>query len=214
VQLLTLVTRRTLLRKTSLESTLSQVGLDCVIQERSVFLTPVTRYQVTENEIQKGVLDNPDNADKTLCFQREIEDMHENIGQDARLAARFIDLDSADQVDNEAQILLDELKTKKIPDVIPATNMFKYKVKWSKDGGITYETHKSYFEQLGKDVFNSIKGLVDRNYKKASFFDKLSNDESVLLRELFVHYTFSAECVERFHGRVDFIEKVGFDVAV
>jgi hypothetical protein len=39
-----------------------------------------------------------------------------------------MDLDYTGQIDKEAQLLLEELKTKKIPSVLPETNIFKYKV--------------------------------------------------------------------------------------
>jgi hypothetical protein len=82
-----------------------------------------------EREIQKGVAENLNNFDNTLYFEREIEDLKENICCNTGLAAKYIDLDDAGQIDKEAQLLLEEMKTKKVQSQLPLSNIFKYRVR-------------------------------------------------------------------------------------
>ena len=61
-----------------------------------------------------------------LAFVRDIEDIEQNIKSNTRLAARFIDLDSNDDVDKESQALLANLKQRVLTKV-PQKNIHHFK---------------------------------------------------------------------------------------
>lgn len=63
-----------------------------------------------------------------MFFERIIEDIEENIKENPSLASKYIDLDENFNIDLESRNLLNDLKYKKIPAKLPATNIFKFKV--------------------------------------------------------------------------------------
>ena len=63
-------------------------------------------------------------------------------------------------------------------------------------------------EQFSKDFEESVKRLIDLNARKPYFLDKFLEHDRALFQEVLDHARFSVECVEKFHGRVDLIEKV------
>lgn len=136
--------------------------------------------------------------------------MEENIEKNVSLAKRFIELDTNNCVDEEVKILLDELKYKKIPSKLSESNMFKFKVKWNNEKGISLDTHREYVEQFAKTFYDQVKILIDLNYEKKKKVDNLNHEEHELIQEVIDHAIFCNQTVSKFHGRADILEKVFF----
>ena len=85
-------------------------------------------FPVTEDEIKHGLLtaDNPSNT--TLCYERDLHgltDDRKNIK-----VAKFIDLTENQEPDSEAQELLSELRTRKVPASLGEDRLVSYTVPW------------------------------------------------------------------------------------
>ncbi|CAF3499150.1 unnamed protein product [Rotaria socialis] len=98
--------------------------------------TCLRQAAVTEKEILKGILSGSDANQRTLCFFREIEDIHDHLS--ASKVSKYIDLhysnDGQPIIDDEAENLLNRLKYKSISSVLQSNNIFSYKVRWKADG--------------------------------------------------------------------------------
>lgn len=165
-------------------------------------------FQVTEKEIFNGIL-RAKNVDRNvLYFEREIEDLDENIDKNVNMAKRFTELDDNNCVDSEIRNLLDKLKNEKIPSKLAETNMFKFKVKWDDKNGISLDTHREYVEKFGETFYEQVKKLIDLNSEEQKKFDNLSHDEHELIQEVIDHASFCNETVSKFHGRADILEEV------
>ena len=74
--------------------------------------------------------------------------------------------------------------------------------------GLSYETHKDYIENFGKKFYESVKNLIDKNALKKNFIDDFNENDKDLLHEILRHARFSKDYVQKFHGRVNLLEKV------
>ncbi len=54
--------------------------------------------------------------ERTLVFIRDIQDIEEFLKEDIKLVERFIDLDSALNIDSEAKERLNQLKINRLPN--------------------------------------------------------------------------------------------------
>ena len=82
------------------------------------------------------------------------------------------------------------------------------KIKWSPEGGVTRKTHQEHIKNFAEVFHNSVKKLIDMNAKKANFLESYEKRDQILIQEILDHARFSIECVEKFHGRVDLINRV------
>jgi predicted RNA-binding protein with RPS1 domain len=67
-------------------------------------------------------------ANNVLFFERNIVDIEQYLDVNSNLVQKFIDLDKDNKVDQEIKGLLDNVKHKKIPGALPASNIFKFDV--------------------------------------------------------------------------------------
>jgi hypothetical protein len=142
-----------------------------------------------------------------LFFTREIEDIKDHIKTNTRLAKRFIDLNDDETVDTDAQNLLSVL-SEKIRSTMPATNFFNFKVKWDPNKGVTRATHPDYMKNFGNTFYNAVKQLIDQNASQPYYLDRFSMKDKHIVQEIVEHANFSNECVEKFHGRIDLLDRV------
>ena len=89
-------------------------------------------------------------------------------------------------------------------------NFYFLKVKWDKSVGISLSTHKEYIENFGNDFYEQTKRLIDRNQKKEYGGEKLSDNDTNLIREILDHGRFCKEKVTQFLGREDLLDKVNY----
>jgi hypothetical protein len=195
--------------ETKLRQLLQNAADNC---HRKGQLTDVQRERyfvsVTEKEIYNGLIKAQNTKQNVLMFIREIVDIKDNIKSNAKLAGRFIDLDEGGNVDTDAENLLNSLKTDKIAKYLPESNMHKFKVKWDPNGGVTRKTHPDYMEEFGETFFKAVKELIDQNARQPYYLDNFDTKDKQLLQEIVEHANFCNECVEKFHGRIDLLDRV------
>ncbi|XP_028515445.1 uncharacterized protein LOC114575221, partial [Exaiptasia diaphana] len=86
---------------------------------------------VTEDEVEHGILNSPDAKSQTLCYVREIEDIHVNLDKDK--TPLYTDITQG-QHDIEAQEHLDRLKRQRILNKLGGSNVTHYSVPWTTGG--------------------------------------------------------------------------------
>ncbi|CAF3962519.1 unnamed protein product [Rotaria sordida] len=159
---------------------------------------------VTEKEILHGILSASDANQQTLCFLREIENIHDHI-TDSK-ASKFIDLqysnDGQPKVDSEAENLLNNLKHKRIPSVLQSSNIYSYKVHWT-PMGINRKDHIEYITRFNDDFYNAIKQQIDQCIQSRILIDSDS-----LQHEILEHAIQCKTYVAKFHGRIDVLNRV------
>ena len=165
-------------------------------------------FKVTEKEIFNGIIKAKNPNNNVLYFEREIENIEEKIGANPDLARRFIDLDANNQVDKSAKYFLENLKKEKIRSKIADSNIFKFKVQWDAEHGISLQTHRDYIEDFGNTFFNQVKNLIDRNQTSDSKTEEMNEADGDLIREVLDHARFCKEKVSQFHGRNDLLNKM------
>lgn len=163
---------------------------------------------VTEKEIYNGIIRAKNVENNALCFIREIDDIHENLNENVNLLKRYIDLNEKNEIDREANDLLEELKSNKISKSLCQENIFKFNVKWNKQFGITRQTHSEYIEKFGETFYEQVKRLIDLNVNQVNYFNELNKSDQTLYQEVFGHVRFCKESVAKFHGRIDILEKL------
>jgi len=159
---------------------------------------------VTEKEIVNGILSASNANQRTLCFLREIDDIHHHLSDNK--ASKFIDLhysnDGQPIIDQEAEHLLTRLKNTRIPNVLQSNNIFSYKVRWTSDG-INRRDHAEYIAQFNDDFYRAIKQQIDCCVKS-----RIMIISDPLQHEILEHAIQCKTYVAKFHGRTDVLDKV------
>lgn len=191
---------------------LRKVANACFKKEKITSEQKLNYYaSVTEKEVIEGILKSTNIDDNVLVFIREINDIEtsEVINSNKSLARRFIDLDNDGNIDLEAKELLDDLK-RRIREKVPEANMHIFNnIKWnSKSGGVTRDDNGDYLKLFGEKFFESVKKLIDMNARKSDLLKEINVYDHNLIAEVLNHARFSLECVEKFQGRSDLVEKI------
>ena len=172
--------------------------------------TEFERYfvSITEKEIFNGILRKNENelTDNVLYFEREIEDICSYVDSNPGLVGRYIDLDDDKKIDNSSKVLLDTLKKQKIKSKLTKNQMFKFKVKFDKDVGISLDTHRDYITEFGETFYEQVVKLIDRNHARNEKKQKLTEEDAELMLEVLDHARFCKEKVALFHGREDLVD--------
>ena len=162
-----------------------------------------TSNLVTEKEVIKGILSAKDANERTLCFLRDIVDIRDHLSDEK--AAKYIDMVSPSVLDDDAEGLLNRLKTVRIPGSLRSENIFKYRVRWSTKG-ITRENHVEYLEEFNNDFHQAMMKQIDRCVQS-----RLIMASDSLQHEVLEHAIQCRTYVTKFHGRIDVLEKVRFN---
>lgn len=154
-------------------------------------------YTVTEEEIRKGLVNEPKRTDRCLVFMRELE----NINMKHEKAERFVEKTENHEINTEVDLLLTKLKTELIPSHLPADNIYNFKTQWSDNEGINEEDHKDYLKLFCDTFEKAILDLIERGYNNTSV-------EAVgkIYPEVLEHSHQAVQKVERFHGREDILD--------
>ncbi len=151
-----------------------------------------------------------------LYFEREIEGIEQAAEQNPKLAGRFIDLDKDKRLDVAARNLSERLKKEKIPARLSQGNIFRFKVRWDENVGVSLDTHREYVEEFGQRFFEEVKRLIDRNVARESRGGAgggaRSLEEEAMWQEVLDHARFCREKVAQFHGRNDLLDVVRLTV--
>ncbi|CAD5113598.1 DgyrCDS2759 [Dimorphilus gyrociliatus] len=160
---------------------------------------------VTENEIERGLL-NVDNADeKSLCYVRELHGLKENI--DFSTASRFIDIDSNKRVpDNSSLHFRTKLATERIPLKLQGKNIREYKLAWDKCSleDCQHEEHGNYLKEFSEHFINDLKTLIEKKLKD----EKIAKSYPAVYQEALHHSKFANTKCEVFFGREEEIEEI------
>lgn len=158
-------------------------------------------WSVTEQEVVRGILDANNNTQHTLCFIREIKNINTHLIQ---YASRFIDMNySTRKVDEEAQIMLNELRDIKVPNKLQSTNIVKYDIEWIDDEGISLREHNKYLDEFSQTFYARIIDLIEKAILKQKIYphNKLNN-------EVLQHLHFCKNFTRLFQGRNDVLEEI------
>ena len=141
---------------------------------------------------------------------REMEGVHDHLSD--KVAGRYTDVCSSDTgtpvIDTEAQALLRDLKSKKIPSRLSAANIRTYSLPWLPHGsGIEPENigHAQYLDRFCSHVFADLKGLIDRALAARSTGSSATKQ---LSDEILHHASFCVSKYESFHGREDILARI------
>lgn len=163
---------------------------------------------MTEKEIYKGIIDAKNIKNNVLYFQRDIEDIDDNLIQNLSQIKRYVELDKNNKIDSSVKSLLDDLKYKDIPSKLTESNIFRFNVKWNQEAGICLKTHKDYIETFGETFYEQVKKLIDQNQQLKPKFVQLNDQDIKLYVEVADHASFCNKTVDKFHGRDDILVKV------
>lgn len=181
-----------------------------------------------EKEIQAGIFKINDADNNAIVFLREIENLENDKYISKKFLSQFVELDENNEIDLCLKQRLNKLKTEIVTNALPESNIHKYKVcenkvflksiffffillsqiKLDPDYGISRITHNEYLTQFGSTFYESVKKLIDRNASKEHYLDKIEPKDKHLMQEILDHANFCNNCVEKFHGRNDLINKV------
>ena len=127
---------------------------------------------VTEDEIQRGIINAKDPKIHTYWFRRTITDLKDNILDP--VARNFIDKAGAEKLDEEAVGFTESLKTEKIPSVLPSENVTNYDLEWATDHGVDpkgVSDHQKYLDRLCDDFYRVLTQMIDAGIKERFYSD-------------------------------------------
>lgn len=160
---------------------------------------------VTEDEVRRGIITASSPEDHCFWFKRVITDLDQNV--QSQKAGNFVDKDwGSGTVDHEAQSLLETLREKDVPGVLPKQNIKQYDVAWSSNG-IDPETtpqHAKYIDDLCKTFYDTLTSMIDKAVGKRREVEIKDN----LIEEVTGHLSFCLKKCQAFHGRGEFLEEM------
>jgi len=119
------------------------------------------QHLVTEDEVEHGILNSPNASSQTLCYVREIEDIHLNLNSDK--TPLYTDINEGEH-DEEAQDHLDKLKRQRILDKLGEDNVTHYTVRWTTEGiNANDRRHQEYLQQFCNKFESDIHRLIDKS---------------------------------------------------
>ncbi|CAF1011593.1 unnamed protein product [Adineta steineri] len=159
---------------------------------------------ITEKEILNGILTASDANQRTLCFLREIDDIHEHL-LDSK-ASKYINVQYSKTgepiVDNEAETLLNNLKYNRLPSKLQSSNIFSYKVHWTSNG-INRHDHSEYLTQFNNDFYHAVKQQIDQCVKS-----RVLINSNPLEHEVMEHAIQCKTYSTKFHSRSDILNRL------
>ncbi|KAK3734688.1 hypothetical protein QZH41_002106 [Actinostola sp. cb2023] len=161
--------------------------------------------EVTEDEIRCGIVDTKAPEKHTFWFKRVFTDLEHHI--DDVISGKFIDKtgDNVDQINEEAQCLLNELREKDLPSSITDENIIQYDVQW-RTNGIDQESaeHAQYVQKLCTDVHEKLTAMISEGIAE----DEVNGMRDPLVQEVVQHLSFCQTKCTAFHGRQEFLESI------
>lgn len=151
----------------------------------------------TEQEILAGALAVADAGEHVHCFFRAITNLDELVRDapqtdgatdDERRARSFVDLDTSDARDQEAEANLASLKDR-LRTHLPAANIHTYDARWTGDG-----ISGDHIQQLCDDVYATLARLIEGELAAHEQVDAADREEEG-------HRAFGVERRQSFQGR-------------
>ena len=133
---------------------------------------------MTEDEIKHGLLTVNDPSSATLCYERNLEGVA-NDSENIKVG-KFIDLDENLKLDEEAQQLLDELKTVKVPSTLGKERISSYTVPWKNQPLEESDDseHLKYLEEFADKFIDDMKKLIQQKLED-------DMDQAVYMKDLY-----------------------------
>lgn len=161
---------------------------------------------VTEDEIRRGIINAIDQEKRCFWFKRVITNISDNMSDSN--AGKFVDKTWGDpsSVDEPAQQLLNKLREKDLPEVLPSNSILQYDVTWHENGidPSSSQEHAQYIEKLCTDFYDTLTDRINRGIDE----DQSIHKEDPLTEEIFQHGSFCKKKCELFHGRDEFLTTV------
>ena len=169
-------------------------------------------FAVTEQEIQRGILNASNVADRVLCYARNLEDLRRYL--DKQNTRRFIDtVEQEEQVrlDAEAQQRLSDLKVNKIPRSLGGSTARSYDVKWL---GVNLEDsedveHRRYLQEFSQQFVADMKTMINKHLQNKDGDGRaMLGDDVKQYEELVHHARFAHAKLALFCGREETLEQL------
>eukprot|EP00050_Salpingoeca_kvevrii_P002198 m.188387 g.188387 ORF g.188387 m.188387 type:complete len:1353 (-) comp10557_c0_seq21:1289-5347(-) len=169
-------------------------------------LSPERRHlyemSVTEAEILKGILEDP-NADKRcLWFRRNFLGLESALKDP--VAGRFIDLHPRKQdLDKDVRSLHHKLTNERMAKHLPESNIFEYSLDWKPRGlrPDLYSEHAAYAARICRDYCKSVVDFIVRDITA-------SNNDPPVVSESLVHMNFARTLEQEAYQPDEFAFKI------
>ncbi|KAI1303164.1 NACHT and WD repeat domain-containing protein 2 [Halotydeus destructor] len=166
-------------------------------------LTPDEKHNyimaVTEREVINGLLSVSNTKDHCIAYIRQIQKVNMTNLKEVN---KFLDLLNG-EVDTEAADLLSDLRDKRVFEKIVPSNIVKYKINWSDEGGLNANDHFDYLQEFTNHFYKYIVKLVRRAMRKEdqSAFGKI-------VTEILQHSHTCGNVSRLFLGREDELQTI------
>eukprot|EP00004_Rigifila_ramosa_P014105 TRINITY_DN3180_c0_g1_i6.p1 TRINITY_DN3180_c0_g1~~TRINITY_DN3180_c0_g1_i6.p1 ORF type:complete len:927 (-),score=255.74 TRINITY_DN3180_c0_g1_i6:35-2815(-) len=158
---------------------------------------------VTEEEVHRGILKNPQANLQSICFRRKINKLSDNLH--AKDIGKYVDVDEQRQIQKEAVTLLHELKEQKVPAALSSNLILDFELDWEGEHGIqpmTSETHAAYLRGFCDRFCSELSNLIIEAFKR----NNTTPDDD--LSEITQHRIVIQEKARSFVGRSQLVGRV------
>ena len=149
---------------------------------------------ITEREIKEGIIDNQHRGKQVLILQRGLM----NIKLDKHRHRHMLDL-VGDEIDEDAQRQLDELKTAKMEENIAELDDICLRINYKECVNETKECVAKICDEICDKL---VRNILER------YTEELHVEHDEHFDEIVQHHNFLLDKVKIFVGRVDMIEKI------
>eukprot|EP01103_Thecamoeba_quadrilineata_P016414 TRINITY_DN5482_c0_g1_i1.p1 TRINITY_DN5482_c0_g1~~TRINITY_DN5482_c0_g1_i1.p1 ORF type:complete len:1835 (+),score=369.73 TRINITY_DN5482_c0_g1_i1:132-5507(+) len=189
---------------------LLRLGAKVVLQKdpekKSLFF-----ISVTEHEVTKGILQSNQKA-STFCFRRRLTGINVNDEK----AARYVDMKSPGQRDNDAKEMIELLREKKISEAYASealeSHVLSYDVEWSRTNGggidLKNESHLDYTKKFCDDFCRVMTDSIIKGINESL------TEEDPVYEEAVRHCSFCRSKFTSFIGRENILGELVLKIMV
>nr|XP_006825345.1 PREDICTED: NACHT and WD repeat domain-containing protein 1-like [Saccoglossus kowalevskii] len=171
----------------------------------SVKVADKYKISVTHDEVMRGLFDaSLPREDHCLCFIRKFKDLeNKTVTEEVR---QFLDITSTDEIDEEAQLLLSDLRDKLVPKVLPKSNVFESVLSNWSSGGVNVDIleHKEYLDTFLHTFYEKLISLIAKGVER----DKNNISKDPMFEEIMQHLIFCKLKCKLFYGRNDLLSGI------
>ncbi len=158
-------------------------------------------FLVTEDEIRRGIVNAENRSKHCYWFKRNIVDIKENLHK--KKARLFIDK-TANGLDEDAVLLLENFKSEKMLKSLPKENVTDYDVHWYGETCIDPVAHRTYIDKLCNDFYAVLINMINKGIE-----EKIQKElEDSLVKEISLHTTYCQDKSKVFYGREKILEAI------
>ncbi|XP_071093650.1 NACHT and WD repeat domain-containing protein 2-like [Haliotis cracherodii] len=159
---------------------------------------------VTEAEITRGIAESEDRLSSCLWFHRHIDAIDKQ--EPGYILSRYKECLGPEERVKESQVLLADLRDKRLPVLLSSDNHKKYNIEWTESGvdPTKSKRHEAYIKQLCHDFTEDISKKVMQVIEDRKRTD-LANP---LYGEIVEHTVFCQAKCKAFHGRQETLDLI------